>query len=143
MKLARPDYYQGILQLRDINDEVMNFVIGLIKKREDVAITKRIKFDNGVDLYLTSQKYVRIIGKKLKESFGGELKVTAKLHTRNRQGRELYRVTAFFRLLKYKAGDIVTVRGDKVRLISIRRKIFAKDIRTGRKMTIRSGDLKY
>ena len=143
MKLPRPNYFQGILQLRDINDEVLSFVINLINKRDDVAITKRVKFDNGVDLYLTSQKYVRILGKKLKESFGGELKVTAKLHTRNRQGRDLYRVTAFFRLLKYRAGDIVTVRGDKVRLISIRRKIFAKDVKTGRRMTIRSGDLKY
>ena len=74
MKLARSDYYQGILQLRDINDEIISFVRNQIKKRKDeVAITKTVKLPNGLDLYITSQKFIRVLGKKLKDSFGGEL----------------------------------------------------------------------
>lgn len=141
MKLPRPDYYQGILQLRDINDEILNFVRNQIKKRSDTAVTKTVKFSNGVDLYITSQKFIRILGKKLKESFGGELKITSKLHTRNKQGKDLYRVNVLFKLSKYKKGDVVSVRGDKVRLIRIGKKIFAKDLKTGKKVTIRSNDL--
>ncbi len=141
MKLPRPDYYQGILQLRDINDEILNFVHNQVKKRVDAAITKAVRLDNGVDLYITSQKFIRILGKKLKESFGGELKITSKLHTKSRTGKELYRVNVLFKLSKYKKGDVVTVRGDKVRLIRIGKKIFAKDLKTGKKVTIRSNDL--
>ena len=141
MKLPRSDYYQGILQLRNINDEILNFVDNQIKKRNGVAVTKTVKSPNGVDLYITSQKFIRTLGKKLKDSFGGELKVSSKLHTRNKQGKDLYRVNVLFKLSKYKTGDIVLVRGDKVRLISIRRKIFARNLKTGKKVTIRSKDL--
>ena len=141
MKLPRPDYYQGILQLRDINSEVLSFVYNHVKKRGDVAITRTIKLEKGVDLYLTSQKFITILGKKLKDSFGGQLKISSKLHTRSRSGKDLYRVNALFRLSKYKNGDVVFVRGDKVRLIRLGRKIFARNLKTGKKVIVRSGDL--
>lgn len=141
MKLSRPDYYQGILQLRDINDKIIGFVHSQIEKRGDVAVTKTVKLPNGSDLYITSQKFIRILGKKLKESFGGELKISSKLHTRNRQGKELHRVNVLFRLSKYRKGDVVSIRGDDLRLISIGKKIFAKNMKTGRKVTIRNSEL--
>ena len=141
MKLPRSNYFQGILQLRDVNDEILSFVHNQLKKRSDTAVTRTVKFSNGIDLYITSQKFIRILGKKLKESFGGELKISSKLHTKSRQGKDLYRVNVLFRTLKYRKGDTVTIRGDKVRLISIGKKIFARDLGTGKKVTIRSSDL--
>ncbi len=141
MKLPRSNYYQGILQLRDVNDEVIEFAYNQLRKRDNVAVTKTVKYQNGVDLYITSQKFIRILGKKLRESFGGELKISSKLHTRNRQGRELYRVNVLFKFPKYKKGDIVDVRGDKVKLLRIGEKVFARDMKTGRKITIRKSDL--
>ncbi len=141
MKLSRPDYFQGILQLRDINEEILSFVYNQIKKRGNVAVTRTVKYSNGIDLYITSQKYIRILGKKLKESFGGELKISSKLHTRNKQGKDLYRVNVLFKPPKYKRGDIVLIRGDKIKLISIKKKIFARNLKTGKKVTIRSSDL--
>ena len=140
--LPRANYYQGILQLRDVNDEVIAFVLNQIKKRKDeVAITKTVPLPNGFDLYLTSQKFIRILGKKLKENFGGELKLSSQLHTRNREGKDLYRINVMFRLLKFRKGSIVTIRGEEVRLIRMGQKIFAKSMKTGKKMTIRSSDL--
>lgn len=141
MRLPRPDYYQGILQLRDVNNEIINFVHQQINKRGNVAITKTVKFSNGVDFYITSQKFITILGKKLKDSFGGELKVSSKLYTKSRHGKELYRVNVLFKLAKYKKGDVVYVRGEKVRIINIGKKIFARDLKTGKKVTIRSSDL--
>ena len=141
MKLPRSNYFQGILQLRDVNDEILSFVHNQLKKRGEVAVTKTVRLSNGLDLYITSQKFIRILGKKLKDSFGGELKTSSKLHTKNKQGKDLYRVNVLFKLLKYKKGDIVSIRGDKFRLISIGRKIFARNLKTGKKATIRSKDL--
>jgi len=141
MRLPRPDYYQGILQLRDINEEILRFTYNQIKKRGNVVVTKTVKHPKGLDLYITSQKFIRILGKKLKESFGGEIKISSKLHTKNRQGKDLYRVNVLFRLSKYKKGDIVLVRGDKIRLISIGKKIFARNLKNGKKVTIRRRDL--
>ena len=141
MKLPRSNYFQGILQLRDVNNEILSFVHNQIKKRSDIAVTKTVTFPNGIDLYITSQKFIRILGKKLKDRFGGELKISSKLHTRSKQGKDLYRVNVLFKLSKYKKGDIVFVRGDKLRLISIGKKIFARNSETGKKVTIRSRDL--
>ena len=141
IKFARPNYYQGILQLRDVSDEVIGFVHSQIEKRHDVAVTKTVRFPNGFDLYITSQKFIRILGKKLKESFGGELKVSSKLHTKNRQGKDLYRINVLFRTAKYKKGDVVSVRGDKVRIIHLGTKIFARNMKTGKKVRIRNSDL--
>ena len=141
MKLARPNYYQGILQLRNINDKILGFVYAKINKRDDVAVTKTVKFPNGIDLYVTSQKFIRILGKKLMESFGGELKVSSKLHTRNKQGKDLYRINVLFKLSKHKIGDVVAIRGDEFRLLQIGNKIFARNLKTGKRATIRKGDL--
>ena len=49
IKFARPNYYQGILQLRDVNDEVTDFVYIQINKREGVAVTKTVRYPNGTD----------------------------------------------------------------------------------------------
>lgn len=140
--LPRANYYQGILQLRDVNEEIISFVRNQLKKRGDVFITKTVKNPNGVDLYITSQKFIRILGKKLKDSFGGELKISSKLHTRNKQGKELYRVNVLFRLLKYKVGSVVSIRGEDIRILSMGSKIFGRNMKTGRRVSIRSADLK-
>ncbi|MBI1936281.1 hypothetical protein HYS31_07630 [Candidatus Woesearchaeota archaeon] len=141
MKLSRPNYFQGILQLRDVNNEIMDFVKKQIAKRNDVAITRTVKYPNGTDFYITSQQFIRSVARKLKESFGGELKVTSELHTRSREGKELYRVNALFRLSKHKAGDVVNVRGDDVRLLTIGKNVFAREMKTGRKIRLRREDL--
>ena len=141
VKFARPNYYQGILQLRDVNDEILNFVANQIKKRDDVAVTKTVKLQNGIDIYITSQKFIRILGKKLRDSFGGEIKVSSKLHTRSKTGKDLFRINVFFRLSKYKRGDILEIRGDKVKLLQTGNRIFALDLKTGKRIKIRNDDL--
>ena len=141
IKFARPNYYQGILQLRDVNDEVTDFVYSQINKRADVAVTKTVRYPNGSDLYLTSQKFIRILGKKLKDSFGGELKTSSKLHTRSKSGKDLFRINVLYRPSKYKRGDVVLVRGDNVMLLQVGRRIFARDLNTGKKIKVRSSDL--
>ena len=140
-KFARPNYYQGVLQLRDVNEEILNFVDNQIKKRGNVSITKKVSHPNGVDLYITSQKFIRILGKKLRESFGGEIKISAKLHTRSKTGKDLFRVNVLFRLSKYKRGDIITIRGDQVKLLQVGNRIFAMDLRTGKRIKIRNEEL--
>ena len=51
-RLARPNYYQGILQLRDVHEEIYKFVHIQIAKRDDAAVTKTVRYPNGMDLYI-------------------------------------------------------------------------------------------
>ncbi|MBL7147548.1 MAG: hypothetical protein ISS82_01865 [Nanoarchaeota archaeon] len=136
------DYYEGILQLRNPNNEVIEFIKNQIKKREDVFITKEKKLSKGIDFHITSQKYLQILGKKLKKNFNGELKISSKLHTKNRlTSKNVYRVTVLFRLIKHKTGDIMIFKSDKVKILKLGKKILAKNIKTGKKLNINYKDL--
>ena len=93
------NYYEGILQLRNPNEEVINFVRNQFKNNEKVWIAKQEKLKTGIDLYVSSNKFLLSLGKKLKKSFKGELKTSRKLHSRNRvTSKNIYRVTVLFRL---------------------------------------------
>lgn len=136
------DYYEGILQLRNLNKEVVEFIKNQIKKRADVFITKEKKVNNGIDFYITSQRYLQTLGKKLKKHFSGELKISSRLHTKNRQtSKNIYRVNVLFRLTKYNTSDIINFRGDKIKILKLGKKILAKDIKTGKKLSLNYKDL--
>ena len=136
------DYFEGILQLRNIGNEVIEFILKEIEKNESANIAKIKKVTNGVDIYLSPQKSLRSLGNKLQNHFGGQLLVSTKLHTRSKvTSRDLYRVNMLFRIPKFKKGDIIEYKGDKIKITSIHKKVLAKDIKTGKKLNIRFKDL--
>jgi len=93
-------YFEGILQLRDPNKEVKDFIKELFDSRESVWISDIKKVRGGFDYYVSSQKFLRGLGNKLQEKFGGEMKNSRKLHTRDKQtSKDLYRAYLYFRTL--------------------------------------------
>ena len=127
-------YYEGILQLRNCAEEVVDFVRAKIDKEKGVSITKEVTLDKGIDFYLTSNKFLRKIGKLLKEKFTGIIKSSSKLHTEDRQkGKKLYRGTVLFRVPNFLVGDTGLFRGDKVKVLSIGTKVKLQDTGTGEK----------
>ena len=94
------NYYEGKLQLRNPNQEVVNFISNQFKNNEKVWIAKTEKQKNGIDLYISSNKFLMALGKKLKKSFQGELKLSRKLFSKSRlTSKAIYRVTVLFRLI--------------------------------------------
>lgn len=92
------DYFEAIIQIRPRDVEILSFINNQIKKRGNVFISKIVDKKEGVDLYISDQRFARSIGKKLKESFKGELKTSRKLHSRNMiKSKNIYRVTVCFR----------------------------------------------
>ena len=99
LKSLHADYYQSIIQIRPYNEEVMRLINNQVKKDKAVFISKIVRSKHGVDLFLSSNKFARMIGKKLKESFKGELTESVKLFSRDKvTSKNLYRVTVCFRL---------------------------------------------
>ncbi|RLE39194.1 hypothetical protein DRJ17_01570 [Candidatus Woesearchaeota archaeon] len=93
-------YYEGVLQLRDIDEEVYTYVKQQLNKagKRGVFVTKELKVKNGYDFYVTNQNFLKKFGVKLKKRFKGEVKVSVKLYGRNKlTSKNLYRVTVLFR----------------------------------------------
>ena len=92
-------YYQGILQLRPRNKEIIDFAIAEIKRNKQGELSKLVETKSGFDLYLTSNVFLITLGAKLKKKFRGTLKKSRMLYGKNRMtSREVYRVTLCFRL---------------------------------------------
>ena len=93
------DYYEAIIQLRNPSQELLNMIKNQFNKRKDVIIVKKVEFDNGVDLYVSSQRFARALGNKMKRNFKGELKTSRSLYSVDRQtSKRIYRVTVLFRM---------------------------------------------
>jgi len=99
-KKVHPDYFQAIIQLRPASDELVDFVLSAIEKRNDVWISKQKVLKSGVDLYISDQKFARSLGSGLKKKFkNGVLKMSRSLYGVDRMSSKLiYRVTVCFRL---------------------------------------------
>ena len=138
-----PNYFEGILQLREVSQEVVDFVedacIG--SDRGQVAKVKKVK--NGFDFYMQSNPFLRQLAKKIKENFSGELVTTATLHTRDtKSNKDLYRVTVMFRELPVKKGDTFTLNGDEFEVLGVSEKILARDLKTKKKKQFRFSELR-
>ena len=132
-----PQYFQGILQLRECKKEIINYVYEETEKegREDIEINKRIKVGNSkVDLYFTSNKFLRVLGKRLQNKYGGELKINERLFSKNSQtSKDVYRLNVLFRPAKVKIGEVIEVRGKKIKVMSLGNKVQGKEIETGKR----------
>lgn len=127
-------YFQGVLQIRDPSDEVVNFVINETKKDGKAVITRKKKVSNGFDFYFSSNNYLKAMGRKLSETFIGELKLSSRLHTQDRETmKELFRGTIFFRPLPFKKGDYVCIDDKNWRITLVGKQIQLQEEKSGKK----------
>lgn len=137
MKSLNPQYYEGILQLRNPNRKVMEFVKAQIAKKEGVFISKIVKVKNGYDYYVSSRRFLKNLGYKLRKQFGGELKMSSKLYSRDRQtSKELHRLNVLYRCCDFKIGSIIEIRGEKIKIMGLGKRVQCKRLKDGKRIYI-------
>jgi len=91
--------YEGILQIRPNNQEVLDYVKKEIEKAGHVFITREIIKKFGIDLYLTNKYFLVQLGRRLKQRFPGTTTQSRTLYKTSRlTSRQVYRTTICFRL---------------------------------------------
>ncbi len=137
-----PQYFEGTLQLRDCPKKVIDFVREQVEKDPYAHIAKEKKLKNGLDLYLSSNKFMRKLGRVLRQKFGGIISESVRLYSRDRMtSREMYRVTVLFKMVPFKVGDVIDFRGEKQKVMAIKEKITLKNISTGKNKLYRYRDV--
>ncbi len=144
--MKKPDkhakYYEGILQLRNPSKQVLDYVYKTIDRDNQAWISQEKKVRGGYDLYLSSQKYLRTLGKKLKERFPGVMKTSRKLFTVQRgTGKRLYRVNVLFRLYPFKINDTITMSGEKYKILRIENQVTVQNIKSGKKEKVKCEEI--
>lgn len=130
------DYFEAVLQLRDCSEEVYNFVKKEISDT-GLRIAKSKNVNNGYDYYTSDNNLTKNLGKKLQQHFGGNLIITASLHTKKKD-KELYRLTVMFREAGFKKNDMVGYKGDDYQVKTMGGKeILLQNIKTGEKVHLK------
>ena len=130
--MKHSNYFEGILQLRKCSKEIISLVEKLFDEY-DVGVALKTKSKNGWDYKVSSNSFLSKLKNILSRKFNGRCIMSRKLFTRHKQtGKEVYRMTLLFEELPFKVGDIISDRGDDVRVMRIGDKIVVKDEKTGK-----------
>ncbi len=130
----RAGYFEGVLQLRNPTQELINFVRNKIKRDNRAVISMEESVRGGIDLYVSSQHYLQNIGLQLKKQFPGELKISKRLYSRSSlTSRELYRVSVLFRLSNLRIGQGFKYLGKEHKVVSLGKRVMLKELRSGKK----------
>jgi len=135
----RPEYFEAILQLRNVGDEVYEFAKHDLKKG-GVYISKEMDVVNGKDIYISDNNYGRALGKRLLKEFGGECVVTASLYGQH-DGKEIYRLTILFRGVDFKKGDIVEYKAEPYVVKVMGKEVMLQHAKNGEKVHVKLKDI--
>ncbi|MEM4240057.1 MAG: NMD3-related protein [Candidatus Woesearchaeota archaeon] len=130
-------YFEGVLQLRGCSDEAMDWAHDEILRAGRARIAKVKEVRGGIDVYLSSQHYMQSLGRKLQQRFGGILKITSKIHTRDPMTcRDVHRLAVLFRQLSFKKGDLIKYKGEQWKILAVGNQVQLQNEKSGRKIRV-------
>jgi len=101
-------YFEGTLQVRNETAESKKFFREFLKQTE-ASVAKAESSGTGTDYFMTKKIFIEQAARELQARFGGNIKSSARLFSRNHQtSKEIYRTTWFIELPLFVQGDAVT-----------------------------------
>jgi NMD protein affecting ribosome stability and mRNA decay len=142
MKLRHQEYFEGILQLRDIDQTVYDWVYDTIEHDDKATVAKEKYVRNGFDLYLSDQHYLQALGRKIKAKFPGELIISRRLHSTEHMTQKLiYRVTVLFRQLPFTVGQVLDTDDGEWKVLHVGNQVRAQEVKSGKKKMFKFHEL--
>jgi len=130
------DYFEGILQLRNTDKEIFDYIDGFLNKHK-IYVSKKQKVGKDFDLYVSDKRKIQNLGHNLVKTFGGELKINPKLHTRdNQKSKDVFRVNVFYKGPDYKKNDVVVVKDKIIKIKKMGKILSGIDIKTDKRVSI-------
>lgn len=140
----KSNYFEGILQLRKPTPAVKELVFKELEKLEGrgVFVTKTSELENGVDLYFSSKTHMKMLAENLHRRFGGILKLSEQLFSRNSQtSKDIFRLNAYVEFPDFEEKSIITfIHKTKkheleilAEVINLGKNMTARDLKSGKK----------
>jgi len=129
-----PQYYEAVLQLREVSEEAISFVKKQIKL-EKIYVAKVKKMPGGYDFYLADKNFTIVLGKQLQRAFKGQVLITTSLIGRKKD-KNIHRFTVLFRGIRFSTGGVVEYKGEGYRVKGVAKKILLQNEQSGRKLSL-------
>ncbi|MFH0874521.1 MAG: NMD3-related protein [archaeon] len=135
------DYLEGELQLRNLTPEIISFVDNYLKSEERRAgVSKRVEFKNGFNLNFNSKKILHDLGNRLYSQFGGVLKESPRLFSRNNQtSKDIFRLNVYYEGPGFSTGDVIKFDNKILKIVKLGKHVTGTDM-NGKNITF---DTKY
>ena len=144
------NYFEAVMQLRGDNHDLLQEGVNYLQERiaglrqRGLFVNKIDEFENGFDLYLTSNKLAQVIGREMLDYYGGKLIVSPRLFSKNHQtSRELFRVNVLVELPAFARGDFIIYKDRVWQAEKSARKIKLVDMQSGSSEYVDYDKLEY
>ena len=145
-------YFEGILQVRadgrDLTPQetraVRTMVLARVERGRDEAgdfVSRTEEIHGGLDFYLSTNALGTRLAKEVADAFGGVTSASPKLYGQ-REGKEVYRVTALVRLPMYRVGEVVRHKDRIAEVVSLRPFVELHDLVSGETRRFKPKDLR-
>ena len=137
------NYFTAKLQLRDPPAEALPYIEEHLAPLHEkgVAINDVQDTPRGPDLYLTHKSVARQLGEKLVRRFGGTMKSSEQLFSRNKQtSKNLYRLNVLVEFPAFTKGDAVLLEGKPVLVTGLGKQCTGRDLQHDKKTVFTAGD---
>ncbi len=137
MKKSNDKYFEGILQLRNITQEIIDFIEKKLNKTKELNISKIVEQKKGLDLYMTDKRKMERLALDLQKEFGGILKKSPQLFSKNRQtSKNIYRLNICLKFCDFKKGDVIKVNNKYIKVTNTGKKISGIDLTFNKKISL-------
>ena len=129
---VRDEYFEGTLQLRNADREVVDYTYELVRAEKNAEVSKVVGIsDKNYDLFFTNKKPLRKIALALQRRFGGEVLNTSKIFTMDKDTqKDINRDTSLFRRYSVALGDIAVLQDRVYLILKLGKSILAKELHT-------------
>ncbi|MBN1275743.1 hypothetical protein JXA12_05650 [Candidatus Woesearchaeota archaeon] len=137
------EYFTAKVQLRDPPEGVLEYIESFLEPltSKGVAVNKVEETLRGPDLYLTHKSSARQLGEKLVRRFGGAMKASEQLFSRDKQtSKGLYRLNVVVQFPSFTVGDVVLVESRAVLVTGLGKRCTGRDVEHDRKVVFVPGD---
>jgi NMD protein affecting ribosome stability and mRNA decay len=137
-------YFEGELQLRNVNKEILNYVLNKIHKaKENIPEVKEFS-EKDVNFKITSKKLAHQLGLELKKKFGGEVKESETHFSKDHQtGKDIFRLNVYYKKHPFNIGEYVEFKSEPYKIRGFdKNKIKSVNIITNRRTQLPKDEIK-
>lgn len=129
-------YFEGILQLRNTNKDIINFTNNYMTKNEVYANDTQ-EINDGIDYYFVHKKKIQTTANALIKEFGGYLDINEQLFSRNHQtSKDIYRINAKLTFPKFQKNDVITYNDQVIYITNLSKEISGLNLEKEKKETL-------